>query len=80
VAEKLADLMARIVANDAVIERINRKGLPDGAKWVSCAERVARGMQSFNEGLRLPSAVEQLRLPAFEQSVQKQYGWPRPQR
>jgi uncharacterized protein (DUF2237 family) len=31
-------LVARIAANNAVIERINKKGLPDGAKWVPCAE------------------------------------------
>jgi hypothetical protein len=64
VCEQLADLMARIAANNAVIERINRKGLPDGAKWLPGAELVARGMRGFSAGgLRLPSIVEQLRLP-----------------
>ena len=33
VAERLADLAARIAANDAAIERVNRK-LPDGSKWI----------------------------------------------
>jgi hypothetical protein len=57
-----------------VIERINRKGLPDGAKWLPGAELVARGMQGFSAGgLRLPSVVEQLRLPAFEQPLHKLY-------
>ena len=37
-------MAARIAANNAVIERINKKGLPDGAKWVPCAELVARGI------------------------------------
>jgi hypothetical protein len=48
-------------------ERINRKKLPDGTKWLPGAELVAQGLQSFNVGgLRLPSITEQLRLPAFE--------------
>ena len=38
-------MAARIAANNAVIERINKKGLPDGAKWVPCAELVARGIE-----------------------------------
>jgi hypothetical protein len=79
--EKLADLMARIAANNTVIERINKKGLPDGAEWVASAELVARGMDGFSAGgLPLPSIVAQLRLPEFEPSVHKQYAWPRPQR
>jgi len=45
------------------------------------AELVARGMQGFDAGgLRLPSVVEQLRLPAFKHSGQKQYEWPRARR
>ena len=74
-------MAARIAANNAVIERINEKGLPDGAKRVPCAELVARGIESFSAGgLRLPSIVEQLRLPAFAPSIHNQYAWPRPQR
>jgi hypothetical protein len=69
-AKKLSDLAARIAANNVAIDRINKKGLPDGAKWVASAELVARGMLGFNSGgLRLPSIVEQLRLPAFEPSA-----------
>jgi hypothetical protein len=81
IAEQLADLMARIGANNEQIDRINKKGLPDGAKWLAGAELVARGMQGFSAGgLRLPSVVEQLRLPAFEPSVNIHYLWPRSQR
>jgi len=36
-AAKLADLAARVAANDAEIERVNRK-LPGGAKWMPNAE------------------------------------------
>jgi hypothetical protein len=68
-AEKLASLMARIAANDSVIDRINRQGLADGAKWLPGAELLARGMRGFSaSGFGLP--VERLRLPAFEPSVQ----------
>jgi len=80
-AEKLADLMRRIAANNAAIEWINRKGLPDEAEWVSSAELGARGMEGFSVGgLRLPSVVEQLRLVEFEPSVHTLYAWPRSQR
>jgi hypothetical protein len=80
-AEKLADLAARIAAHNAAIDRINKKGLPDGAEWVASAELVARGIESFSAGgLQLPSVVEQLRLPEFEPSVHKQYAWRRSSR
>jgi hypothetical protein len=63
-----------------VIDRLNKKGLPANETWLPNAELVARGMQGFNSGgLRLPSIVEQLRLPAFEPSVTRLYAWPRPQ-
>jgi hypothetical protein len=41
IAQQLADLAGRIAANDAVIERVNRK-LPDGSKWIDSAELIAR--------------------------------------
>jgi hypothetical protein len=49
VAEKLADLAARIATNDAVIERINSK-LPKDATWIAGAELVARKLRSFFDG------------------------------
>jgi hypothetical protein len=80
-AEKLADLMTRIAANDAVIERINRKRLRDDAKWLDGAELVARGLQGFGTGGSfMPRITQQLRPPAFEQSGQTLYAWPRTQR
>ena len=81
IVEKLADLMARIAANNMAIDRINNKSRPDGVEWISCAELVARGMDGFSSGgLQLPSIVRQLRLPEYEPSVAKLYAWPRPQR
>jgi hypothetical protein len=60
--KKLAGLTICIAANNAVIERINRKGLPDGAKWLPGAELVARGMQGFSAGG--PPAAEHRRAVA----------------
>jgi hypothetical protein len=55
-AEKLADLVGRIAANDPAIERVNQK-LPDGAKWLSNAELVARQLSNFLDGLAAPVKV-----------------------
>jgi chromosome segregation ATPase len=77
-AEKLADLAGRIAANDAVIERINRK-LPDGAKWLANAELVARGLRGFQDTTGIvPRIVGQMRLPTFRYSGKEPYTWPRP--
>jgi hypothetical protein len=46
-AEKLADLGARVAANDAAIERVNQRQ-PDGAPWLTGAELVARELNSFS--------------------------------
>jgi hypothetical protein len=40
------DLAGWIAANDAVIERVNRK-LPHGANWLASAEAIARGLRGF---------------------------------
>jgi hypothetical protein len=58
-----------IAANDAVIERINRKSLPDGAKWLAGTELMARGLRGLNDGTAtIPRIKEQMRLPAFKYS------------
>jgi hypothetical protein len=76
-AEQLADLVGRISASDAVIERINRN-LPDGAKWMGGAEMIARKLRGFNDGTgNIPRITEQLRLPAFKYSGHHPYTWPR---
>ena len=75
-AEKLADLAARIAANDAVIERVNRK-LPHGANWLASAEAIARGLKGFVDGpTYIPRVTEQMRLPAFKYSGLDPYAWP----
>ena len=76
-AEKLADLVARIAANDAVLERVNQK-LPDGKKWLANAELIARQLSSFFDGTAdVPRIANHMRLPAFRYAPLDPYTWPR---
>ena len=76
--EKLADLAGRITANDAVIERVNRK-LPDSSKWIGSAELIARKLRNFNDGTAdIPRITRHMRLPAFKYAALDPYAWPRP--
>ena len=76
VAEKLADLAARIATNDAAIERINSK-LPKDATWIAGAERVTRKLRSFYDGTAdIPRITRHLRLPAFRYAALDPYSWP----
>jgi chromosome segregation ATPase len=75
-AERLADLVARIAANDAAIERVNRE-LPNGASWLADAEMIARQVRNFNDvGTPVPRITVQLRLPAFRYAALDPYTWP----
>ena len=47
VAERLAELLARIVANDQAIEQINAHGLPRDHGRLLCAELAARGLDGW---------------------------------
>jgi hypothetical protein len=77
IAEKLADLAARIASNDDAVERANRK-LPEGAKWLANAELLARGLRSFNDGTSdVPRIAVNMRLPAFQYTAHIPYTWPR---
>ena len=82
-AEQLAEIVGRIAANDAVIERVNRKSLPDGAGGLASAEAVARGVPgNFLEcGADVPRLTRDLRIPAFHfGSTEAAYLWPEPER
>ena len=71
--EALANLAARISANDFAIERVNQR-LPDGAAWVAPAEMVARSLRGFNDGTAdVPRIREHMRLPAFRYSARDPY-------
>jgi uncharacterized coiled-coil protein SlyX len=76
-SERLTGLVARIAANDAVIERINLKSLPDGAKWLDGTELIARGLRGFNDGTAtIPRITQMMRLPAFQYAALDPYSWP----
>ena len=75
--QQLTDLLSRIVANDREIERINTRGLPDGAKALRVAELVARGLGNFRvDGHTQRPAHHQVRLPAFKFDKFDPFTWP----
>ena len=76
-AQRLAELLPRIVANDQEIDRINA-ALPSGAARLPVAELVARGLPSFLwDGMsNIPRVTQELRLPAFRFSLHEPYAWP----
>jgi hypothetical protein len=77
-AAQLADLMARIFANDKQIEYINAHVLPRGAERLLVAELVARGLLGFVENsVEAVRITRDLRLPAFRFDQHDPYAWPR---
>jgi hypothetical protein len=75
-AAKLADLAARLAANDAAIEGVNQK-LPNGGTWIASAELVARHLKSFFDGpTNIPRIAQHMRLPAFRYAPLEPYSWP----
>jgi hypothetical protein len=75
-AQRLGDLMGRIVANDREIEWVN-SALPRGKGRLLVAELVARGLGGFvRNGLSIPSITQQLRLPSFGSNIHEPYAWP----
>ena len=77
-AARVADLMARVDANDREVERCNTQARPSGAAWLAGAEMVARGLRGFSDGpSNIPRIVRDLRLPGFEYNRHDPYAWPR---
>ena len=77
-ANKLADLLPRIAANDREVEYINGHALPSGAGRLLVAELVARNLEGFGKNfIRTPRITEELCLPTFEYSAHHPYAWPR---
>jgi hypothetical protein len=69
VAERLADLLAKIAANDDAIERINANGLPREHGRLLSAELTARGLDGWvlNSQPLAQRLTAGCRLPAFRQ-------------
>jgi hypothetical protein len=77
-AARIADLAARVGANDREIVRINTRAMPDGLERLAAAELVARGLTAFVSGPNaIPRITTDLHLPAFEFRPLDPYVWPR---
>jgi small-conductance mechanosensitive channel len=73
-AEKMAELLPRLVENERWVEYINTQARPSGAQPLRTAEMVARGI---DRNVEFPRLVRVLRLPTFEYSPHEPYVWPR---
>jgi hypothetical protein len=73
---QLVDLLTRMVANDAVVSRINGRAPSGVRRYLREAELEARGLDQF--WTHVPSIAKELRLPDFEHSSTN--AWPPPQR
>jgi len=76
-APRLADLVARIEANDRELQWINTRERPNGAETLVSAEVIARDLGRFDRVGNVTRITGQLRLPAFEFSASDPYHWPR---
>ncbi len=77
-ADRVADLVARVDANDREIVRINTRAMPDGSERLAGAELIARGLKGFNAGpTTIPRITTDLQLPGFEYKPLDPYTWPR---
>lgn len=78
IALHLADLVARIDANDGELERINTKARPKQALHLVGAEQIARQLDGFSDGIAdVPRITKRLKLPAFSCDRNAPYSWPR---
>ena len=73
-AEKLAELLARVVVNDREIDYINNRALPRGADRLLVAELKARGLPWVVNNVETPRITDHLQLPPWQQ--RSNYLWP----
>jgi hypothetical protein len=78
-AQRIAELLGRVSANDKEIERINTK-LPSDRGAILGAELTARGLRNFQVGPQglshVPKITRDVHLPAFQYDPSAQYLWP----
>jgi hypothetical protein len=72
-AQKLVELLARVVVNDREIEYIN-KALPSGADRLLVTELKARGLPWVVNNVETPRITDQLNLPPWQ--PRSSYLWP----
>ena len=73
-AQRLAELLPRIAANDREVDYINGHALPSGAKRLLVAELKARGLPWVVDSVEPPRITNQLYLPSWE--PRSTYLWP----
>jgi hypothetical protein len=73
-AQKIVELLVRVVINDREIDDINR-ALPNGADRLLVAELKARGLQGFYvNSVKAPRITDELCLPPWQ--PRSNYLWP----
>ena len=65
-AQKLAELLPRIVANNREIDNINNCALPKNADRLLIAELKARGLPWVVNSIETPRIIDQLYLPPWQ--------------
>jgi len=73
-AQKLVDLLVRVVVNDREIDYINNRTLPRGADRLLVAELKARGLPWVVDSIEPPRITKQLYLPS--RGPRSTYLWP----
>ena len=73
-AQKLVELLVRVVVNDREIDYINNQALPNGAERLLVAELQARGLPWVMNGVETPRITNQLCLPPWQ--PRSNYLWP----
>jgi hypothetical protein len=75
VAQKLAELLSRVAANDREVDYINKHALPKGAGRLLETELTARGMQGWvTNSIQTPRVIDVLCLPPWH--PRSNYLWP----
>ena len=73
-AQKLVELLVRVVVNDREIDRINTRALPNGADRLLIAELKARGLPWVANNVETPRITDHLNLPPWQ--PRSDYQWP----
>jgi len=74
VAQKLVELLSRVVINDREIDYINNRALPYGAHRLLVAELKARGLPWVANNVETPRITDHLNLPPWQ--PRSDYQWP----
>ena len=73
-AQKLVELLVRVVVNDREIDYINNRALPRGADRLLVAELKARGLPWVMNSIETPRITDQLNLQPWQ--PRSNYLWP----